>query len=183
MMDKGRTKIIFFIIILIIFSFEKTFANSQFLSKQCIKHLTNNCDTNINITGEYIKSDYEKEKIKKGELFLGKFYNQDICDKATQLKSNEKDLEWSKDKDLIEFVVEAKRRKLKCNVKKEGYASVVYACLYDLPKIPQYCEQLKDIRGPYPSLKLCIKRSEEIIKELPEYRAHMEPRGFKCEKL
>ena len=66
----GRTKIIFFIIILIIFSFEKTFSNSQFLSKQCIKHLTNNCDTNINITGEYIKSDYEKEKIKKGELFF-----------------------------------------------------------------------------------------------------------------
>ena len=41
MMDKGRTKIIFFFIILIIFSFQKAFANSQFLSKQCKKELNN----------------------------------------------------------------------------------------------------------------------------------------------
>ncbi len=40
MMNKGRTKIIFFIIILIIFTFEKAFANSRFLSEQCKKHLT-----------------------------------------------------------------------------------------------------------------------------------------------
>ena len=145
-------------------------------------NLTDKCNTNINITGEYIRYDNEKEKNKKGELFLGKFYNQEICDKATQLKSNEKDLEWSKNKDLAEFVDEAKRRKLICNVR-EDYSSVVYACLYGLPKIPQYCEQLRDIRGPYPTLTQCIKRSEEIIKELPEYRPHMEPRSFTCEKM
>ena len=66
---------------------------------------TDECNTNINITGEYIRYDYEKEKIKK-ENFLGKFYNQ-TYDKATQLQWNKKDLEWSKDADLIEFVDEA----------------------------------------------------------------------------
>ena len=53
------------------------------------------------------------------------------------IQSNEKDLEWSQDKDLAEFVDEAKQRKLNCNVR-EDYSSVVYACLYGLPKIPQF---------------------------------------------
>ena len=143
---------------------------------------TDKCITPINISGEYIKYDHEKEKIKKGELFLGKFYNQDICDKATQLQWNNKDLEWSKDGDLIEFVDEAKRRKLNCDVK-EGYTSVVFGCLHGMPNIPEYCEKLRDIKGPYPTLIRCIKRSEEIIKELPKYRPYMEPRGFRCEKM
>ena len=121
-------------------------------------------------------------KIKKGELFLGKFYNQDICDKATQLQWNNKDLEWSKDGDLIEFVDEAKRRKLNCDVK-EGYTSVVFSCLNGYPKKPENCENLRDVRGPYPTLTKCIKRSEEIIKEIPKYRPYMEPRGFRCEKM
>ncbi len=143
---------------------------------------TDECNTNINITGEYIRYDYEKEKIKKGELFLGKFYNQDICDKATQLQWNKKDLEWSKDGDLIEFVDEAKRRKLNCDVK-EGYTSVVFSCLNGYPKKPENCENLRDVRGPYLTLTQCIRRSEEIIKEIPKSRPYMEPRGFRCEKM
>ena len=44
------------------------------------------------------------------------------------------------------------------------------------------CEQLKDIRGPYQSEKLCKKRAYEIAKEMPKYRPHMEPRGYLCEE-
>ena len=81
------------------------------------------CDTRVNITGEYIKYGFYKGSIlkqkakQKEELFLGKFQNEDICDKATQFKSDTKDLMWTKDKVLKEFVIEAKRRKLDCVVK------------------------------------------------------------------
>ena len=81
------------------------------------------CHTRVNISGEYIKYGFYKESIlkqkakPKEELFLGKFYNEDICDKATQFKSDTKDLMWTKDKVLKEFVIEAKRRKLDCVVK------------------------------------------------------------------
>ncbi len=140
------------------------------------------CDQKINISGEYVKHSIEKFLEDSGELFLGKFYNDDICDKATQLDWNEKDLIWSEDEELQEFVNEAKKRKLKCNVKK-GYISYVLACLWGKPQLPEYCEELKDIRGPYKTEDLCKKRVYEIVDEMPSHRPHMQARGFRCEKL
>ena len=51
------------------------------------------------------------------------------------------------------------------------------------PKKPENCENLRDVRGPYLTLTQCIRRSEEIIKEIPKSRPYMEPRGFRCEKM
>ena len=140
------------------------------------------CDQNINISGEYIKYNLEKFLNDRGELFLGKFYNQDICDKATQLDWNEKDLIWSEDEELKEFVDEAKKRNLQCNVNK-GFRSYVLACLWGKPQLPEYCEELKDIRGPYKTEELCKKRVYEIVDEMPSHRPHMQPRGYRCEKM
>ena len=140
------------------------------------------CDTPINISGEYIKYDYKKLKIKNGELFLGKFYNSDICDKATQLDLNEKDLIWSLDEDLKEFVNEAKKRNLNCNVKTK-YKSFVLVCIKGKSILPEYCEELEDVRGPYPNKKMCKIRIDEIVEQLPLHRPHMQARGFACEKM
>ena len=139
------------------------------------------CNTRINLSGVYIKFNTFKEKNEEEDLFLGKFNNEDLCDKATQTQWNNLDLAWSTDKDLKEFVEEAKKRNLNCNVKK-SFTSIVLGCIWGMPKEPQYCEQLKDIRGPYQSEKLCKKRAYEIAKEMPKYRPHMEPRGYLCEE-
>ena len=83
------------------------------------------CNTRINLSGVYIKFNTFKEKNEEEDLFLGKFNNEDLCDKATQTQWNNLDLAWSTDKDLKEFVEEAKKRNLNCNVKK-SFTSIVF---------------------------------------------------------
>ena len=80
------------------------------------------------------------------------------------------------------FVDEAKKRNLQCNVNK-GFRSYVLACLWGKPQLPEYCEELKDIRGPYKTEELCKKRVYEIVDEMPSHRPHMQPRGYRCEKM
>ena len=159
---------------------------------------TDSCDKDINISGEYIKYDlYEssmleqkslpKEEfylgaIPKGELFLDKFYNADICDKATQYKTNEEDLMWTKDKVLKEFVDEAKRRELDCGVE-IYFEAYVLACLWGKPKSSKYCEELANTRGPYRTEYECNLRVDEIIEEMPVYRPEMEPKGYRCDEV
>ena len=55
-----------------------------------------------------IKYNLEKFLNDRGELFLGKFYNQDICDKATQPIGMRKII--FEDEELKEFVDEAKKK-------------------------------------------------------------------------
>ena len=147
------------------------------------------CGSAINISGEYIKyasnldyKNYQSDKIPKGKLFLGKFYNEQICDKATSFKSDSKYLTWTDDKDLKEFVNEAKRRNLTCNVK-IGYVPFVLGCLIAYPTLPQNCEEMEDIRGPYSTLKRCKIRLDEILNDMPKYRPYMEARAFRCTQI
>ena len=79
---------------------------------------------------------YQSDDIPKGELFLGKFYNEQICGKATKFKSDSEYLTWTDDEDLKEFVNEAKRRNLTCNIKK-GYMPFILECLISYPTLPQ----------------------------------------------
>ena len=149
---------------------------------------TDGCDTAINISGEYIKYDFyersmlEQKVIPKGELFLGKFYNADICDKATQYKTNEEDLMWTKDKVLKEFVDEAKRRKLDCGVE-INFEAFVLACLRGKTISPENCQQLRDTRGPYPTKGLCLMRAYQIVNDMPKYKPKMESRGYRCDEV
>ena len=156
------------------------------------------CNTAINVSGEYIKYDfYERSMldqkslpkedfylgaIPKGELFLGKFYNADICDKATQYKTNEEDLMWTKDKVLKEFVDEAKRRKLDCGVE-INFEAFVLACLRGETISPENCQQLRDTRGPYPTKGLCLMRAYQIVNDMPKYKPKMESRGYRCDEV
>ena len=48
--------------------------------------------------------------INKKGLFLGRFNHLEVCDKATKINN-----QWTDDKDLTEFVNEAKRLKLDCS--------------------------------------------------------------------
>ena len=147
------------------------------------------CRSAINISGEYVKhasnlnyKNNQSDNIPKGELFLGKFYNEQICDKATSFKSDSKYLTWTDDKDLKEFVNEAKRRNLTCNVK-IGYVPFVLGCLIAYPTLPQNCEEMEDIRGPYSTLKRCKIRLDEILNDMPKYRPYMEARAFRCTQI
>ena len=147
------------------------------------------CGTAINISGEYVKhasnlnyKNNQSDNIPKGELFLGKFYNEQICDKATSFKSDSKYLTWTDDEDLKEFVNEAIRRNLTCNVK-TGYVPFVLGCLIAYPTLPQNCEEMEDIRGPYSTLKRCKIRLDEILNDMPKYRPYMEARAFRCTQI
>ena len=41
-----------------------------------------------------------------------------------------------------------------------------------MPKSPQYCEELKDIRGPYKTEEFCEKRVYEIVDEMPSQTSY-----------
>ena len=62
------------------------------------------------------------------------------------------------------------------------FEAVVLACLYGMPQIPQYCEHLRDVRGPYKTHDQCLARVYEIASEMPLYRPHMQPRAYRCDK-
>ena len=62
------------------------------------------------------------------------------------------------------------------------FEAIVLACLWGMPQIPQYCEHLRDVRGPYKTHDQCLARVYEIISEMPEYRPHMQPRAYTCDK-
>ncbi len=147
------------------------------------------CNSLTNIGGEYVKYGFyekvkqNKQKIPSGKLFLGKFYDEDICDKATQFGDNQKELIWSTDKDLKQFVDEAKNRELDCNAKPFQYEAYVLVCLWGKPQTHKFCEELRDTRGPYITVKECNLRVDEIIEEMPVYRPEMEPRGYRCDEV
>ena len=63
------------------------------------------------------------------------------------------------------------------------FEAVVLACLYGMPQITRNCEELRDIRGPYTTHDQCLTRVYEIVQELPLYRPHMQPRGYRCEQF
>jgi len=63
------------------------------------------------------------------------------------------------------------------------FEAVVLACLYGMPQITRNCEELRDIRGPYKTHDQCLTRVYEIVQELPLYRPHMQPRGYRCEQF
>ena len=62
------------------------------------------------------------------------------------------------------------------------FEAIVLACLWGMPQIPQYCEHLRDIRGPYKTHDQCLTRVYEIASEMPLYRPHMQPRAYRCDK-
>ena len=62
------------------------------------------------------------------------------------------------------------------------FEAIVLACLWGMPQIPQYCEHLRDIRGPYRTHDQCLARVYEIIQEMPAHRPHMQPRAYRCEQ-
>ena len=68
------------------------------------------------------------------------------------------------------------------NERNPMYEAFVIACLWNMPPIPQYCEQLKDLKGPYKTHDQCLTRVYEIINEMPLYRPHMRPKGYRCDK-
>jgi len=63
------------------------------------------------------------------------------------------------------------------------FEAVVLACLWGKPQMPQFCEELRDTRGPYVTHDRCLARVYEIATELPDYRPHMQPRAYRCDKF
>ena len=62
------------------------------------------------------------------------------------------------------------------------FEAFVLACLWGQPQLPQYCEELKYIRGPYATKDRCMTRVYEIVNEMPLYKPHMQPRAYRCEQ-
>lgn len=62
------------------------------------------------------------------------------------------------------------------------FEAFVLACLMGQPHLPQYCEELKDIRGPYETKDQCLARVFEIVTEMPTHRPQMQPRAYRCEQ-
>ena len=62
------------------------------------------------------------------------------------------------------------------------FEAIVLACLWGMPQKTQYCEELRDIRGPYETHDQCLTRVYEIASEMPLYRPHMQPRAYRCDK-
>ena len=62
------------------------------------------------------------------------------------------------------------------------FEAFVLACLLGQPQLPQYCEELKDIRGPYKTKNQCLARIFEIVVEMPYHRPEMQPRAYRCEQ-
>ena len=59
------------------------------------------------------------------------------------------------DKVLKNFVDEAKRRKLDCGVKPYQFEAFVLACLWGKPQKVEFCDEIKDTRGPYSTKEKC----------------------------
>ena len=62
------------------------------------------------------------------------------------------------------------------------FEAFVLACLWGMPQETRYCEELRDIRGPYKTHDQCLTRVYEIASEMPLYRPHMQPRAYRCDK-
>ena len=63
------------------------------------------------------------------------------------------------------------------------FEAFVLACLWGKPQLPDFCEELKDTRGPYITKDECLARVYEIINEMPLYKPEMQPRGYRCDKF
>ena len=62
------------------------------------------------------------------------------------------------------------------------YEAFVLVCLVGKPMADEFCNQLKDIKGPYMTHDQCLTRVYEIASEMPLYRPHMQPRAYRCDK-
>jgi len=63
------------------------------------------------------------------------------------------------------------------------FEAFVLVCLWGKPKTTEFCEELRDIRGPYMTKDQCLARVYEIVKEMPIYKPKMQPRGYRCDKF
>ena len=63
------------------------------------------------------------------------------------------------------------------------FEAFVLVCLWGKPKLPENCEELRDIRGPYKTHDQCLTRVYEIVQELPLYTPYMQPSGYRCEQF
>ena len=62
------------------------------------------------------------------------------------------------------------------------YEAFVLVCLVGKPMADEFCNHLKDIKGPYMTHDQCLTRVYEIASEMPLYRPHMQPRAYRCDK-
>ena len=63
------------------------------------------------------------------------------------------------------------------------FEAIVLACLWGMPQETRYCEELRDIRGPYKTHDQCLTRVYEIQRDLPLYKPDMEARAYRCDKF
>ena len=63
------------------------------------------------------------------------------------------------------------------------FEAFVLACLWGKPQLPQFCEELRDTRGPYITKDECLARVYEIKQDLPSYKPNMEARAYRCDKF
>ena len=62
------------------------------------------------------------------------------------------------------------------------FEAFVLACLWGSPISPQTCQELRDVRGPYMTKEQCKMRVDEIVSDMPVYKPHLQPRGYRCDK-
>ena len=62
------------------------------------------------------------------------------------------------------------------------YEAFVLVCLVGKPMAAEFCNQLKDIKGPYMTHDQCLARVYEIQRDLPLYKPSMEARAYRCDK-
>ena len=63
------------------------------------------------------------------------------------------------------------------------YEAFVLVCLVRKPMADEFCNQLKDIKGPYMTHDQCLARVYEIKQDLPSYKPNMEARAYRCDKF
>ena len=63
------------------------------------------------------------------------------------------------------------------------YEAFVLVCLVGKPIADEFCNQLKDIKGPYMTHDQCLARVYEIKQDLPSYKPSMEARAYRCDKF
>ena len=63
------------------------------------------------------------------------------------------------------------------------YEAFVLVCLVGKQMADEFCNQLKDIKGPYMTHDQCLTRVYEIQRDLPLYKPDMEARAYRCDKF
>ena len=63
------------------------------------------------------------------------------------------------------------------------YEAFVLVCLVGKPMADEFCNQLKDIKGPYMTHDQSLTRVYEIQRDLPLYKPSMEARAYRCDKF